>query len=93
MSIYLKDRRASVDYAVDWPAALLAGETIATSLWEVAPVEDGGVEVAASVIDDARTSVRLEGGLAGQVYRVRNLITLSDGRSDARSVSLRVEER
>jgi hypothetical protein len=93
MNIYLKDRQASVEYVVDWPAALIGDATIAASLWEVAPDEDGGVAVAGSAIDEARTSATLGGGIPGRVYRIRNRITLSDGRSDARSLSLRVEER
>lgn len=93
MSIYLKDRQAAIDYAIDWPAATLGNATIAASEWEVGPDEAGGVAVAASAIEAARTTARLDGGAPGRVYRIRNRITLSDGRSDARSISLRVEER
>ena len=93
MSIYLKDPQASVDYAIDWPAAFIGAATISSSDWAVTPDEAGGVAVAGSSLDGGRCVATLEGGAAGRIYRVRNRILLSDGRSDERSLSLRVEER
>jgi hypothetical protein len=93
MSIYLKDPQASVDYAIDWPAAFIGPATIASSEWAVTPDEAGGIAVAASSLDGGRCVATLEGGIAGRVYRVRNRLLLSDGRSDERSLMLRVEER
>lgn len=93
MSIYLKDPQASVDYTIDWPAAFIGAGSIASSEWAVAPDEAGGIAVAASSLDGGHCVATLEGGLAGHVYRVRNRILLSDGRSDERSLTLRVEER
>ena len=92
MSFYLKDPQSRVDYAIDW-SAYLAGHTIAGSAWSVSPDEPGGVAVDASGFAPAQTSATLTGGVAGHVYSVSNHVTLSDGRSDDRSLTLRVEQR
>jgi hypothetical protein len=44
-------------------------------------------------IEPARTAARLAGGLTGHSYAVANLVTLSDGSTDVRSITLRVEAR
>lgn len=93
MGFYLKDPGASIDYAVDWAAGYLAGETIAESLWSVLPDEAGGIAVTSAISESTRTSATLAGGIAGHVYRVTNRVILSNGRSDERSLSLRVEQR
>ena len=93
MGVYLKDPGASIDYAVDWGAGYLAGDSIAGSEWTVEPAEAGGIEVAATAAEAARTSAQLTGGIAGHVYRVSNRVTLSGGRIDERSLTIRVDER
>lgn len=93
MSLYLKDPDARIDYAIDWGPAYLDGQVIAASAWAVTPDEEGGVAVDVASHDFTRTAVTLTGGVAGHVYRIGNRVTLSDGRSDERSLTLRVEER
>jgi hypothetical protein len=93
MSHYLKGRGATVDYSVDWGAGYLDGPTVTASAWSVEPVEPGGVAVVAEVTGATRTAATLEGGLRGRVYRVMNMVTFSDGRDDARTLVLRVEDR
>lgn len=93
MSFYLKDPQSRVDYAIDWAPGYLDGQTIATSSWTVVPVEPGGIAVDEASVDLTRAAVTLSGGVAGHVYSVSNRVTLSDGRSDDRSITLRVEQR
>ncbi len=93
MTSYLKHPDARIDYAIDWAAAYLDGQTISQSQWQVAPDNAGGVTIASTTHDGARTAVTLEGGRAGQVYRISNRITLGDGRCDTRTLMLRVEAR
>ena len=93
MSLYLKDPQARIDYAIDWSAAYLDGHVIAASAWSVAPETPDAISVVASSYDTQRTSATLSGGKAGHMYRVTNRITLTDGQSDERSISLRVEGR
>jgi len=92
MSFYLKDPDGRVDYAIDW-TAYLSGQTIVASEWTVAPDEEGGIAVAESSFETLRTAARLTGGVIGHAYTISNLVTLSDGGIDARSITLRVEER
>lgn len=90
MGMFLKDPAARLDYAVDWSANYLSGGTIATSDWDVDPA---GVTVSATVLTATRTGATLEGGVPGTVYRVVNRITLTDGRTDDRSLVIRIEAR
>ena len=73
--------------------AYLQGQTITGSVWSVAPQETGGVRVTGELGGATRTAATLAGGVPGKVYRVANRVTLSDGRTDERSVTLRVEQR
>jgi len=92
MSFYLKDPDSRVDHAIDW-ALYLDGQTIVASDWSVEPVEEGGVVADEDSFEPGRTAARLSGGVIGHVYAISNLVTLSDGSADARSIILRVEER
>lgn len=93
MGIFLKDPSAALDYAIDWGPAYLAGQTIAASTWLAEPAEDGGVAVSATIASATRTGATFAGGVPGNLYRVANRVTLSDGRSDERSLVLRIEQR
>jgi len=92
MSYYLKDPQSRVDYAIDW-TPYLDGRTIADSLWSVHPNEAGGVAIDGASFAATRTAATLTGGRVGHVYAIANHVTLSDGRSDDRSIVLRVEQR
>ena len=93
MSFYLKDPHSRVDYAVDWSAGYLDGQILADSQWFVAPAETGGIDIDAESFDLNRAAATLTGGIPGHVYSVTNRVTLSDGRSDERSITLRAEQR
>ncbi len=90
MAIFLKDSAATIDYAVDWSAGYLAGQTITASAWAVTPA---GVVVEASVIEAGKTVATLSGGKPGLLYQIANRVTFSDGRTDERMLVLRVEDR
>lgn len=92
MSFYLKDPQARVDYAIDW-SPYLDGQAIETSLWVVVPEEEDGISVEEDSFEPGRTAARLAGGVIGHSYMVCNMVTFSDGTTDIRSITLRVEER
>lgn len=92
MAIFLKDPAARLDYAVDW-SATSGSATIVASDWLVEPADPAGLTVGALLVEPARTGATFAGGVAGTVYRIANRVTLSDGRRDERSLSLRVEDR
>jgi hypothetical protein len=93
MTLLLKDPAAALDYAVDWGAEYLAGETLAQSSWQVTPQEVGGLALKASSTDGKTATATVEGGVAGHVYQLTNHVTLSTGLADNRSIVLRVETR
>lgn len=91
MSIFVKDPAALVDYAVDWAAGYLGARSIVASDWDIRPA--GALALAAASIAGGRAVATLSGGVPGQVCRVTNRVRLSDGRSDERTLVIRVEDR
>lgn len=84
-----KDPDAVLDWVWDWNEWLEVGETISTS--------DFFTTVGLVIDSDTKTTktatVWLSGGSAGQVYQVTNRITTTSGRTDDRSITIRVTER
>lgn len=93
MTFLLKHPDATLDYAVDWGADYLSGEALATSEWSVEPDGPGGVAIATSTFDLLVATVTVSGGATGDIYRLTNHVTTTDGRDDSRSIMLRVEKR
>lgn len=91
--MFLKDPDALLDYRVDWSASLGGGVQITASSWTVAPIEAGGLSVATTSVTGPVAAARLGGGIPGHVYVVGNRVTLADGMSDERSLTIRVENR
>lgn len=91
--LFLKDPGATTDYRVEWENALLPDVAITACTWGVWPVHPGGVEVSGSSVDGTDTVVRLSGGEAGRIYHVTGHAEMSDGTTDERSLTVRVEER
>jgi len=86
----LKDPSAVLDYAFDWKEEWLAtGETIA----DHTITADTGITVDSSTEDDGKVTVWLSGGTAGINYKVACLITTSAGRTDERSMWIKVVDR
>jgi hypothetical protein len=94
MTLLLKDPDAVLDYSIDWGAEYLGtGDLLATSDWSVAPDEPGGVTIVGSDFDASTSTVKAAGGSPGKIYRLVNQVTTESGRTDDRSIVLRVEKR
>ena len=93
MTLLLKDPEAVLDYSVDWGAEYLLGDLIAQSQWSVDPDETDGVAIVGSDFDATTSTVKAGGGSLGKLYRLVNDVVLQSGRTDRRSVVLRVENR
>ena len=93
----LKDPSAVLDYAYDWTEWLANGETIAvdseTGEKLITITADTGITVDSSTEDDGKVTVWLSGGTAGINYKVACLITTSAGRTDERTIWIKVVER
>lgn len=93
MSLQLKDPDAVLDYQVDWGAEYLNGDALAHSSWAVSPVEPLGIRVLGEAFDLLAASVEVGGGEAGKLYRLTNHVVTATGRTDCRSIVIRVEDR
>jgi hypothetical protein len=93
MTLLLKDPEATLDYSVDWGAEYLSGDALATSSWTVSPAETGGIAIVSDRFDLLVATAQIEGGIAGRLYRLTNHVVTAEGRSDSRSIMLRVEQR
>jgi hypothetical protein len=90
--VIIKDPAAELDYGFDWATDgwLATGETVTTSTWTVAA---GLVQAASGISAGKVTTVWLSGGVAGTDYTVTNRIVTSGGRTDERSLTIRVRQR
>lgn len=77
MALAVKDPGARIDFEFDWGEAYPGGQAVVASSWTVAPELAGGVMIAASAHDLMRATAQLAGGVAGQVYRVTNRVTMT----------------
>jgi hypothetical protein len=84
-----KDPDAVLDWVWDWNEWLDEGETISASSF----ITSVGITVDSELNTTKTATVWLSGGTAGQVYQVTNRITTSSGRTDDRSITIRVTER
>ncbi len=87
---YIKDPDAVLDYSVDW-TLWLAGDQIATSEWILEPETD--LEAAVDTKTASKATVWLRGGVAGTTYLATNRIVTVGGRTDDRTISIRVQDR
>lgn len=88
MRAFVKDPDATLDYTIDW-GPWLNGDDIQTSSWTV----PSGVTNVAN--DNTVTTARIfiSGGTVGVNYTLTNRITTVGGRTDDRSIEIRVRER
>jgi len=93
MSLLLKDPGAVLDYSIDWGQDYLADDRLHTSAWSIEPADAGGISVEDEKFDELVATVSVGGGLAGRIYRLTNVVTTASGRTDRRSIMLRVESR
>jgi hypothetical protein len=87
---FTKDPDAILDYSVDW-SAWLGGDQIASSEWLL---EQGAlIEKVTDTSTATKATVWLRGGQAGTTYLVTNRIVTTGGRTDDRTISVKVEDR
>ncbi len=93
---FLKDPDAILDYVIDWSVSyLLSGEQITASSWFILPqgaANDLAIDTTPPPVSGV-TTVFVSGGIAGKIYQLTNRITTDQGRTDERSITIRVEEK
>jgi hypothetical protein len=83
------DVNAVLDFAWDWSNWLADLETIVTSTVTASP----GISVDSSSNTNTKVTVWLSGGTSGRIYTVTNLISTNQGRTDERTITIRVVTR
>ena len=87
---FTKDPDAVLDYSVDW-FLWLAGDQISSSEWIL---ELGAtIQKITDTFTNSRTVVWLGGGDKGITYLATNRIVTVGGRTDDRTISVKVEDR
>ena len=93
----LKDPSAVLDYVFDWTEWLATGETIAvdseTGEKLITITADTGITVDSWTESDGKIIVWLSGGTAGINYKIACKITTSAGRTDERTIWIKVANR
>ena len=93
---FIKDPDAILDYRFDWSSWLQNGDTISSCQFIVSPgitVGNGSNGALAPTNTTTNATVWLIGGTAGQVYTVTSRIVTSQGRTDDRTITIRVQNR
>lgn len=85
----IKDPSAVLDWMFDWTDWLASGEMITDHTITV----DTGITNDSSTEDAGKVTVWLSGGTAGENYKVACLIETSDGRTDERTIWIKVANR
>lgn len=90
MTTYKKDPDATLDYTIDWTEWLSAiDDTISTSTW----VAQAGLTVDSDTNTTTTATAFVSGGTAGTTLTLTNRITTAGGRTDDRSITLKIVER
>lgn len=86
---YVMDSDAVLDWAWDWSQWLGPSETISSSV----VTASAGITVNSTSNTTNTVTVWLSGGTANQPYTVGNRITTNQGRTDERTITIRVTNR
>lgn len=90
----IKDPEAKKVYGFDWSNELSAGDSIASSDWfiETEEASPALIEYGTSTIAGGVTSFGVEAGTLGQVYFLRNHVTINPTNEVlVKSIELRIE--
>jgi hypothetical protein len=90
VSIYIHDPNAVLDYAVDWASWLPDGDSITS---HSLAVESGDVVKDSDGIAGAVVTAWISGGTNGTDATVRYRVTTAQGRTDDRTIYLKVRSR
>jgi hypothetical protein len=86
--IFEKDPDAILDYQINW-ATWLSTDTIGTSAWTVPT----GITKVSDTNTTTTATIWLSGGTADTDYRLVNRITTANGRTEERSIWIKVRNQ
>lgn len=88
IGLFVKDKDATMDFGVDW-SEWLDGDTIRTSSWTVPT----GLTQEVVSHSNGIAVIFISSGTDGETYTLLNRITTSAGRTDDRTISIRIHEK
>lgn len=90
-----KDPESALDYLISWSEWLPAGDTIATSNWNIEAItgDTDPLVITSNSTADTVTIVNLSGGTTGNLYQIYNTITTTGGLTDRRYFRVKVKDR
>ncbi len=89
MKGFVKDPQAVLDYSFDW-GPWLSSDTISSSVWVA---ETGITAQSGDSFTDTTTTVFIADGTHGQNYLLKNTVVTVGGRTDERTVEIRIRNR
>jgi hypothetical protein len=90
IATFEKDPNAVLDYVIDWGDEWLeAGDEISTSAWTIPT----GITKDSDTKTTTTTTIWLSGGTDGVSYDIVNRIVTTGGRTDDRTITIKVRER
>jgi hypothetical protein len=90
MAVYKKDPNATLDYTFDWTAYLTPlADTISSVTW----VLDTGLTKVSQTQNTMTATAFISGGTIGENLTVTCRIVTAGGRTDDRSITLKIVER
>lgn len=90
---FTKDPQATLDYQVDWSNILSSVspvDTIATSTWAIVPT---GLTQDSEAETSTHARIWVSGGVVGVEYHLTNTISTAGGRSDERTIRIRIKQK
>lgn len=87
---YIKDPNATLDYTILWAEWLAeVADTISVSTWLL----DDGITEVTSTNTDTDATVWISGGTVNNSYNATNRIVTTNGRTDDRTITLKIRQK
>lgn len=90
-----KDPEARLSYQLIWSDWLASGDIVSASTWTAETISGDAdpLTVTSSSFTDTATTVTVNGGTEGNIYRLYNEITTDGGLTDRRFFRIKVKAR
>lgn len=90
-----KDPESRLDYQLTWGDWLPSGDTITASTWTAETIsgDTDNLNVTSDEFTDTTTTVTVNGGTEGNIYRLYNQITTNGGLIERRFFRVKVKSR
>jgi hypothetical protein len=91
VAYYLVDPNDRLDWAHDWEDFLSVGDSIASRIWTIRPMNEGTPSTPV-LANSTGAIVVVSGLIAGRVYHLSEKITTANGLIGERTIVLRCDE-